>query len=92
MNKQSLKLVIAVLALSTLVSFAGGIVAPGVPVLVVMGYTILGAIAFIGTVVVYLTLMQWILRHGGTDTRWFWFASDPPGLVALRGQQEHEND
>ena len=23
---------------------------------------------------------QWILRKGGTDTLWLWFAADPPGL------------
>jgi hypothetical protein len=27
-----------------------------------------------------LTFNQWVLRKGGTDTQWLWFASDPPGL------------
>ena len=44
----------------------GGIVAPGVPVLLVLAYTALGVLAFVGTVIAYLTLMQFILRHGGT--------------------------
>jgi hypothetical protein len=27
---------------------------------------------------------QWALRHGGTDTQWFWFPSEPKGLVQQR--------
>ncbi len=92
MKKESLRLFVAVLALFSLVAFAGGIFAPGVPVLLVFGYTVLGVLAFVGAVVVYLTLMQFILRHGGTDSRWFWFAADPPGLVRLRGQKRNDRD
>lgn len=31
-----------------------------------------------------LSLMQWMLRHGGIDTQWLWFSSDPPGLERPR--------
>ena len=92
MNKLSVRFVVAATALSALVAFAGGLVAPGVPLWSVFGYTIVGVFAFVGTVVAYLTLMQFILRHGGTDTRWFWFAADPPGLVKLRGSKDSDRD
>lgn len=31
-----------------------------------------------------LQFSQFILRKGGTDAQWFWFSSEPRGLVALR--------
>lgn len=31
-----------------------------------------------------LQFRQWLLRHGATDTAWFWFPADPPGLDAQR--------
>ena len=36
--------------------------------------------------VVSLTVSQFVLRHGGTDVQWFWFRSEPQGLVQLRAQ------
>ncbi|MEY2690418.1 MAG: hypothetical protein RL375_4618, partial [Pseudomonadota bacterium] len=36
------------------------------------------------------TVMQWVLRHGGTDTQWFWFPSDPRGLDRLRHPTKHQ--
>ena len=41
-------------------------------------------VCLIAATLATLSLMQWILRRGGTDTQWLWFASDPPGLVRPR--------
>ena len=39
---------------------------------------------------IYLTIYQWVLRKGGTDPAWFWFNSEPKGLVALRLSKARE--
>jgi hypothetical protein len=82
--------VAATLAVAGLVVFAGSRITPFVPLSVVAVYGILGAAAVfliltLATIVT-LTVMQFVLRKGGTDPQWFWFRSDPPGLVALRAQ------
>ncbi len=41
-------------------------------------------LCLVAAAVASLTLMQWILRRGGTDTQWLWFASEPDGLVRQR--------
>jgi hypothetical protein len=46
----------------------------------VMALIILGAICS-------LQFSQFILRMGGTDAQWFWFPSEPRGLVGLREEQ-----
>jgi hypothetical protein len=38
----------------------------------------------VGLSVIYLNVYEWVLRKGGTDTAWFWFNSEPKGLMALR--------
>jgi len=89
------KPMIATVALASLAVFAGTRVAPSAPLMTVALYSIVGAVAlFVAltvSAVLWLTLMQWILRNGGTDTRWFWFASDPPGLVGLRKQAREQS-
>ena len=42
------------------------------------------AVNLVGLSVIYLNVYQWVLRKGGTDTAWFWFNSEPKGLMALR--------
>ena len=42
------------------------------------------AVNLVGLSVIYLNVYQWVLRKGGTDTAWFWFSSEPKGLMALR--------
>lgn len=37
-----------------------------------------------GLLLASLSLRQFILRRGGTDTAWFWFKGEPPGLERLR--------
>lgn len=88
-----LKALIAIVALAALAGFAGSQLAPSVPLNVVLLYSLVGAIlVFVGlsvATVATLSVMQYILRKGGTDPQWFWLASEPPGLVALRKQAEH---
>ena len=33
---------------------------------------------------------QWMLRHGATDAQWFFFTSEPKGLVEMREQLRAE--
>ena len=42
------------------------------------------AVNLVGLSVIYLNISQWVLRKGGTDTAWFWFNSEPKGLMAVR--------
>ena len=42
------------------------------------------AVILVGLSVSYLNVYQWSLRKGGTDSTWFWFKSEPKGLMALR--------
>jgi hypothetical protein len=42
------------------------------------------AVNLVGLSVIYLNVYEWILRKGGTDTAWFWFNSEPKGLLAVR--------
>lgn len=85
------KLLVAAIALVALVAVAARQLAPSITlgellvysaagVVGVMALTIFGAICS-------LQFSQFILRAGGTDAQWFWFPSEPKGLVALREQQ-----
>lgn len=78
------KLVLAALLLAGIAGFLGKQMAPGAPwstiFIVVIG---LLAVVVLGTLV-SLTFSQFILRQGGTDAQWFWFSSEPEGLVKLR--------
>jgi hypothetical protein len=84
----AIKTLIAVALFSVLAAIAGKQLAPTVPLTQVLLMTAIGAAAFlIGLVlltIVALTFRQFILRLGGTDAQWFWFKSEPPGLVQLR--------
>jgi hypothetical protein len=42
------------------------------------------AVNLVGLSVIYLNVYQWVLRKGGTDPSWFWFNSEPKGLMAVR--------
>lgn len=82
------KVLLATLLLASLAGVAGSHLAPRVPLPMILLYSALGVFA-IGAVlvvalVVSLTVSQWVLRHGGTDTQWFWFPAEPPGLQQLR--------
>lgn len=80
----------AFVLLALLAGVAGHQLAPAVPLATVLLYAALGAAALLGILVavtaVMLTVRQFILRKGGTDTQWYWFPSEPRGLVQLRAQ------
>jgi hypothetical protein len=90
------KLGVATMSLVALAIVAGSKLAPQIPVVTLLAYVslwlvfilcILGAATW-----GWLQVMQWVLRKGGTDTQWFWFASEPKGLVHLRRAAEGENE
>lgn len=84
------KAFLAILLLSALAGLAGSQIAPQVPLHMVLLYSAAGAVLVFTVLVIaaisVLTLMQFILRKGGTDPQWFWFSAEPPGLVQLRQQ------
>jgi hypothetical protein len=76
--------------LLALAGVAGSQLAPKMPlidVLLFSGALVLCLFALLVVIaVVSLTVYQLVLRWGGTDPQWFWFRSEPPGLVGLREQ------
>ena len=56
-------------------------------------------VGFIGimSVILYLYISinmwinQWVINHGGIDTAWLWFKSDPKGLEDLRLKANQTN-
>ncbi len=84
------RLVLAVELLLSLAAVAGADLAPTVPLPMLLLYAVVGGLVLIAVVVAAavasLTVAQFVLRHGGTDAQWFWFRSEPPGLVELRRQ------
>ena len=84
------KLVLAAVLLLGLVGVAAADLAPQVPLTVFLWYATVGGLGLVVIViagaVVSLTVSQFVLRHGGTDPQWFWFRSEPQGLVQLRAQ------
>ena len=84
------KVLLATLLLSALAGVAGSQIAPKMPLSGVLFYSALLALGLVAAlvlaVVVFGTFNQFILRHGGTDPQWFWYRSEPPGLVQLREQ------
>jgi ABC-type multidrug transport system permease subunit len=89
------KAFLAASLLAILAGVAGAQLVPNLPLALVLLYSVLGAVALLVIMVVVttatLTLAQFILRKGGTDPQWFWFNSEPPGLVQLRAQEKAES-
>lgn len=88
------KLLVAAIALVALVAVPGRTLAPSLTLgelLLFSAVGVVGGMALIILVAVCsLQFWQFILRKGGTDAQWFWFSSEPKGLVALREQQADE--
>ena len=86
----AIKVTLATLLLSMVACVAGAKLAPHLPMHLIVFYSAVGAVILLVAIVVLtvatLTFSQFILRKGGTDTQWFWFAAEPPGLVRLREQ------
>ena len=82
------KLFIAGLLIIGLIVLAAQDLAPHISHAKLFAYIFIGlaalAVNLVGLSVIYLKVYQWVLRKGGTDTAWFWFNSEPKGLMALR--------
>ena len=85
------KLLVAATALVALVALASRQLAPLVTLGELLLYSACGVVGVIALIILgavcSLQFSQFILRAGGTDAQWFWFPSEPKGLVALREQQ-----
>lgn len=80
------KLVLAALLLAGIAGFLGKQMAPGAPLILVWTMAIGLIVLLLVAALVSLTIRQFILRQGGTDPQWFWFSSEPEGLVKLRSE------
>lgn len=82
-----IKLLICVAVLSAAIGFMADLLWPAIgagtlALYVLTGWGILGVLflALVAKTAISSWINQWILRKGGTDTQWLWFAADPPGL------------
>ena len=82
------KLIVALALLVGIVVVAAQDLAPNITYAKLFAYIFIGlaalAVNLVGLSVIYLNISQWVLRKGGTDTAWFWFNSEPKGLMAVR--------
>ena len=82
------KLIVALALLVGIVVVAAQDLAPNMSYAKLFAYIFIGLAAFavnlVGLSVIYLNVYEWVLRKGGTDTAWFWFNSEPKGLMAVR--------
>ncbi len=89
-----MKILAATFLLIALVVFAAQDLVPNISYAKLFAYILLGIVALavylVGLSVIYLNVHQWVLRKGGTDTAWFWFSSEPKGLMAMREKLRKE--
>ena len=82
------KLIIALALLVGIVVVAAQDLAPNMSYAKLFAYIFIGlaalAVNLVGLSVIYLNVYEWVLRKGGTDTAWFWFNTEPKGLMAVR--------
>ena len=82
------KLIVALALLMGIVVVAAQDLVPDMSYAKLFAYFFIGlaalAVNLVGLSVIYLNVYEWVLRKGGTDTAWFWFNSEPKGLMALR--------
>ena len=82
------KLLLAGILIAGLIVVAAQDLVPHMSYAKLFAYIFIGlaalAVNLVGLSVIYLNVYQWVLRKGGTDTAWFWFNSEPKGLMALR--------
>ena len=82
------KLIVALAMLVGIVAVAAQDLAPQMSYAKLFAYIFIGlaalAVNLVGLSVIYLNVYEWVLRKGGTDTAWFWFNSEPKGLMAVR--------
>lgn len=80
----AIKLAFAVTALVALLSLPARELAPQLTLLHIGLYLAVGFVALVLLAICSLQFTQFVLRSGGTDPQWFWFAGEPPGLQRLR--------
>ena len=82
------KLIVALALLVGIVVVAAQDLVPHMSYTKLFAYIFIGlaalAVNLVGLSVIYLNVYEWVLRKGGTDTAWFWFNTEPKGLMALR--------
>ena len=82
------KLIVALALLIGIIVVAAQDLAPQMSYAKMFAYIFIGlaalAVNLVGLSVIYLNVYQWVLRKGGVDTAWFWFNSEPKGLMAVR--------
>ena len=82
------KLIVALALLVGIVVVAAQDLAPHMSYAKLFAYIFIGlaalAVNLVGLSVIYLNVYEWVLRKGGTDTAWFWFNTEPKGLMAVR--------
>jgi hypothetical protein len=87
--------VVAALALVALVAVPARQLVPSVTFSELLLYCAAGVAGVMALIIIgaicSLQFSQFILRAGGTDAQWFWFPSEPKGLVALREQRAEGN-
>jgi hypothetical protein len=88
----AVRVLLAVIGIGTVLGVAGRSLAPDMPTVTWLGWCALGLGALVLCItvgmVISLQVRQWVLRNGGTDAQWFWFPSEPKGLVKLRATQD----
>ena len=82
------KLLLAALSLLALVALPARELMPTVSLGLLLLYVAAGVVGVLALLtlaaICSLQFAQFILRIGGSDPQWFWFSSEPRGLVALR--------
>ena len=90
-TKAAAKVLLAAVLIGAVLVVAARSLVPSMPFATLLFWcaVVAGAFLLVSILWAFLTLQlgQWALRRGGTDVQWFWFKSEPKGLVALREQQ-----
>lgn len=90
------KVVLAVVLLGAFAAYVGSQLAPNTPTYLVLTWVavaVIVALAFlIGFVAVGGSWNQTMLKAGATDSQWFWFNADPPGLEKMRAQLKAQEE
>ena len=83
-----LKVVLAAVLVTTLLTFAAHQFLPTVGWLELAAGSLAAWLAAMAVAIVlvllYMTFLQFLLRKGAIDTQWLWFGRDPAGLEAYR--------
>lgn len=91
-----LKIALTAMLLGAGAAYVGTQLFPGLPLaraaLYVAGSVAALLLVLLVVALAGLVVRQFVLRKGGTDTQWFWFASEPRGLLQLRAEAQAVRD